>query len=131
MPKPSYLMLLTALNGFSAVLLGALGAHALHDTLVGRGRLDAWNTASHYQLAHAVAGLAALAWAAARPEFGKNLTRAASCWLIGSLLFSGSIYGLALGGPRFLGPITPLGGLAFLAGWLLVAFDSLRPRASS
>lgn len=133
MPKPAYLLSLTALNGFCAVLLGALGAHGLHDTLASRGKIDAWHTAANYQLAHAVVGLAVLLWLSGRPTDGKWLRSAAICWLVGSLLFAGSIYVLALGGPKFFGPITPLGGLAFLAGWALVAIDSLRPqtRASS
>lgn len=126
MPKPSYLMFLTAFNGLSAVVLGAFGAHGLHDTLVARGRLEAWQTAANYQLIHAAAGLAALAWAASRSREGKRLHFAAASWLIGSLLFSGSIYVLALGGPRSLGPVTPLGGLAFMAGWLSLVVESLR-----
>lgn len=126
MPKPIYLTFLTALNGFSAVLLGALGAHALKDRLNARGSLESWHTAAHYQLAHAVAAVALLAWATAQPESRARLHRVAGLWQLGALLFAGSIYGLALGGPRFLGPITPLGGLAFLAGWALLAVEGLR-----
>lgn len=131
MPKPAHLVSLTALNGFCAVLLGALGAHGLHDTLASRGKIDAWHTAANYQLAHAIAGLALLLWLAGRPAGGKCLRSAAVCWLVGSVLFSGSIYVLALGGPKFYGPITPLGGLAFLAGWALVAIDGLRSQTSA
>ncbi len=119
-------MFLSSINGFAAVLLGALGAHALKAELTTRGSLGAWQTASGYQLAHAVAALAVLAWAAAQPERNRRLRRVAACWLAGSLLFAGSIYLLALGGPRMLGPVTPLGGLAFLAGWALLALESLR-----
>ena len=50
------------------------------------------------------------------------------CWTAGTVLFSGSLYLLALGGPRWLGPVTPLGGLALLAGWLLLALAALRGR---
>lgn len=126
MPKRSYPMFLTAFNGITAVALGALGAHALQTRLAARGTLEAWKTASHYQLTHAAASLAVLAWAAAQPERGSRLHRVSLLWQIGGLLFSGSIYCLSLGGPRLLGPVTPLGGVAFLAGWILVAWEGLR-----
>jgi uncharacterized membrane protein YgdD (TMEM256/DUF423 family) len=128
MPKPTYLTLFTASNGFCAVLLGALGAHALEATLSARGSLGAWQTATQYQLAHVVGSLALLAWAAAEPAGARpaRLRRIAWLWQSGCILFSGSIYILALGGPRFLGPVTPLGGLAFLAGWALLAVEAFR-----
>lgn len=77
-----------------------------------------WETAVLYHLIHTVAALAVVVGctnqnAAAQRRF----SRAAACWLLGVLMFSGSLYLLALGGPRWLGPITPLGGLAFMAGW--------------
>lgn len=126
MSKPSSLIFLSALNGFASVLLGALGAHALKARLTANGSLDAWQTAAQYQLVHAVASLALLAWAAAQPERTRCLSRASALWQIGALLFAGSIYCLALGGPRLLGPVTPLGGLAMLGGWLLVIIESFR-----
>ena len=126
MSKPSYLMLLTSLSGFSAVLLGAIGAHALKAPLLAQGTLESWQTAAHYQLAHTLGALGVLVWAALQSGRQTGLHRVAGCWLVGCLLFSGSIYILALGGPRALGPITPLGGLAFLAGWALLARESLR-----
>ena len=131
MPKPPCLIFLSAANGFVAVALGALGAHALKERLTLRGSLSAWQTASGYELAHAVACLAILAWATAQAERRPALHRIAVCWLIGSLLFAGSIYILALGGPRFLGPVTPLGGVAFLVGWALLAIEGLRRPASA
>lgn len=114
-----------------AVLLGALGAHALKGRLVERGSMEAWQTGAHYHLVHAVASLALLAWAATQPERRTRLHRASAFWQLGCLLFAGSIYALALGGPRILGPVTPLGGLAFLTGWVLVAIEGLRPSATS
>jgi uncharacterized membrane protein YgdD (TMEM256/DUF423 family) len=95
---------------FLAVALGAFGAHALKDTLQSRGMLDAWNKAVLYHLAHAVA-LVALALAGAGNR--------ATCFLLmaGIVLFSGSLYAMALSNVRWLGAITPLGGLCFLAGW--------------
>ncbi len=116
-PGPARLAALVALTGFTSVLLGALGAHALKDTLLARGTTAAWETAAHYQLAHALASLAALAWSAAAPDHALALRRIAGWWLLGAWLFAGSIYVLALGGSRFLGPVTPLGGLALLTGW--------------
>ncbi len=128
MQKPSYLLLITGTNGFSAVLLGALGAHALESSLAARGSLAAWETATQYHLGHAVATLALLAWAGAAPSGPRaaRLHRIGWLWQLGCLLFAGSIYVLAMGGPRFLGPITPLGGLAFLAGWALLAVEAFR-----
>ena len=131
MPKPDFLTAFSAINGFAAVLLGAIGAHALRGELSARNTLESWQTASQYHLAHAVAAIALLAWVSARPALAPRLRRAAWCWQIGCLLFAGSIYLLALGGPRFLGPITPLGGLAFLAGWGLLAVEAFRHPPSS
>ncbi len=116
----------TALSGFLAVLLGALGAHALRATLTARATTEAWQTAAQYHLAHTLACLALLAWAAAQPTRAIRLQRIAALWLLGCLLFAGSIYALAAGGPRFLGPVTPLGGLAFLVGWGLLAGEAAK-----
>ena len=114
----SLLVAFSGLSGFSAVALGALGAHALHATLTERQTLGSWQTAATYHLVHSVAALALLVWAQQEAATrSRRLRLISASWLVGCLLFSGSIYGLALGGPRFLGPITPLGGLAFLAGW--------------
>jgi uncharacterized membrane protein YgdD (TMEM256/DUF423 family) len=116
--------LLTAAGcaGLTAVALGAFGAHALHDRLAAGNHLGTWETAVQFQLVHAVAALAALAAAPAWPEAGRRrLQQAAACWLGGSVAFSGSLYLLALNDSwRWLGPVTPLGGLALLAGWALV-----------
>lgn len=136
MQAPVILILLVALNGFSAVLLGALGAHVLSEQLSANESLGAWQTASQYHLGHAVASVATLAWAAATQARAGARTASLNLttwfWQIGCILFSGSIYMLALGGPRFLGPVTPLGGLAFLTGWGLLAVETLRrPRSSS
>ena len=133
MNTPRLLLLVTALNGFAAVLLGALGAHALEEQLLARDRVGAWQTASQYHLAHGVAALALVAWAAVGHDASRSarLRRAAWFWQVGCILFAGSIYVLALGGPRALGPVTPLGGLAFLAGWGLLAVEAFRRTSSS
>jgi uncharacterized membrane protein YgdD (TMEM256/DUF423 family) len=91
----------------------------------------AWETASRYHLFHSVAllGIAALIRASPSGSGNAQLTWAARCWCIGMILFSGSLYWLALGGPRWLGPVTPIGGVALMAGWLLLIVAALAKRA--
>ena len=105
-----------AFLGFTGVGLGAFGAHALKDTLLARGTTDSWRTAVTYQLIHALALLAVSTREVDRQSTVK-WDVVGYCWLAGTALFSGSIYGLSLGGPRLLGPITPLGGLLMMGGW--------------
>jgi len=95
---------------FLAVALGAFGAHGLRSNLEARGMLDVWNKAVFYHLIHAIA-LLVLAL------YGTMNRGACLLLLIGILLFSGSLYGLALTNVRWLGAVTPLGGLCFLVGW--------------
>lgn len=113
--------------GATGVGLGAFGAHVLKAQLLATGQLDNWRTAVSYQMIHVVAALAlwTLLQAADRPPRPGLLRGAIFCWLAGLILFSGSIYGLCLGGPRWLGPVTPLGGLALIAGWLCVLAASV------
>lgn len=118
-------LFLAAIAGITAVILGAFGAHALKDTLAARSTTAAWQTAVLYHLVHAIAllgvGLFSTANlidnASARAPVSRWFGRAAICWATGIVLFSGSLYVLAVGGPRWLGPITPLGGVALIAGW--------------
>jgi uncharacterized membrane protein YgdD (TMEM256/DUF423 family) len=102
----------------------------LKATLIERGMMQAWETGSRYHLFHAVALLGAAAWT--RAASGSNDARlmfwAARLWCLGIVLFSGSLYWLALGGPRWLGPVTPLGGVALMAGWLLLAVAAFSKR---
>ena len=95
---------------FLAVALGAFGAHALKTTLESHGMLDAWNKAVFYHFIHALALLVLALFGA---------TNRGAWWFLfaGILLFSGSLYAMALTNVRSLGAITPLGGLCFLAGW--------------
>lgn len=104
----------SALAALLAVGLGAFGAHALAADLAAREMTAVWKTAVFYHLVHAVA-----AWAGSfcPSQASGHLHRAGWSWLVGIVLFSGSLYLLSLGGPRWLGPITPLGGLAFMLGW--------------
>ena len=105
------------------VALGALGAHALRARLEPR-MLDAFEVAVRYQMYHALA-LLAVAWVAGRSP-GTLAPAAGWLFVAGTVLFSGSLYGLSLGGPRWLGPVTPLGGAAFIAGWLCLAVAAWR-----
>jgi uncharacterized membrane protein YgdD (TMEM256/DUF423 family) len=115
------LLLVAALLGAAGVALGAFGAHGLRSRLDARA-LEIWETAVRYHLIHAVALLAL-----ALSPHAAALRGAGWLFAAGIAGFSGSLYLLALGvGPRaVLGPITPLGGLAFVAGWLWIAKAAL------
>jgi uncharacterized membrane protein YgdD (TMEM256/DUF423 family) len=101
---------------FLAVVLGAFGAHTLRSTLEHRGMLDVWNKAVLYHFIHAIALLVLALY---------GTVNRWAWWLLfaGTFLFSGSLYLMALTNLRWLGAITPVGGLCFLAGWasLIVA----------
>jgi uncharacterized membrane protein YgdD (TMEM256/DUF423 family) len=105
------------------VVLGAFGAHALRESL-GPDDLATFEIGVRYQMYHALA-LLAVAWAAGRWE-SPLLT--ASGWLFvgGIVVFSGSLYALVLSGQRWLGAVTPIGGVAFIAAWVLLAWVALR-----
>lgn len=116
-------LIIGALSAFVGVAAGAFGAHGL------KGRLDAealaiFETAARYEMYHAFA-LLAVAWAQTR---WPGAAASASGWLfvVGTILFSGSLYLLSLTGTRWLGAITPFGGVAFLAGWLCLAWAAFR-----
>ncbi|MEM7219974.1 MAG: DUF423 domain-containing protein [Pseudomonadota bacterium] len=110
------------LNGLLAVGLGAFGAHALKPRLLAADTLSAWDTAVLYHLVHSAALLGLAAWWRAS---GASMAGPAIAFLLGMLMFSGSLYWLALGGPRWLGPVTPIGGTALLAGWGLIVWHAL------
>jgi uncharacterized membrane protein YgdD (TMEM256/DUF423 family) len=111
-------LVMAGILGLTGVALGAMGAHQLEPALTQRGMLHAWETASRYHIIHAVALLGLAAWQQANsPENSRAEIWVARCWSAGTILFSGSLYLLAVGGPRWLGPVTPLGGVALLAGW--------------
>jgi len=116
-------ILIGALSAALAVITGAFAAHGL------RGQIDAaglaiWETASRYQMAHAL-GLIAVGLASDRLR-GAALAAAGVCFVLGTVLFCGSLYALVLSGVRGLGAITPIGGVAFIAGWLCLAWAALR-----
>ncbi len=109
-PSPLFLRL-TVFLGFSAVLLGAFGAHLLKGTLIEHQTVEVWKTASFYHLTHAIL----LLFLIHLPGFQKN---SFYLFFFGLLLFSGSLYLLALTPFKWLGPITPIGGLLLMGGWL-------------
>ena len=126
------LKLAAGVLGACGVALGAFGAHALKIRLEAAGHTDTWNTAVFYHLIHTVAILAVTLVLEGTAPAAKSrfLQTAAVAWTIGIILFSGSLYALSLGGPRWLGPVTPLGGLAFLIGWGCVLANGLKTPAS-
>ena len=114
------LTFLTVLLGFTAVALGAFGAHgvksALGDASDAAQRLAWWDTGARYHFFHALAvGLVAVQAAHVTNRF---TTWAAALFTVGVVLFSGSLYVMCLTGVRALGAVTPLGGVAFLGGWI-------------
>ncbi|HYD98553.1 MAG TPA: DUF423 domain-containing protein [Alphaproteobacteria bacterium] len=112
------------LSGALAVALGAWAAHGL-EARFGVRAAELVRLGSQYQLVHALALLAALALAG--QGAGRRAARvAAGGFMLGSVLFCGALYALAFGLPRGFGAVAPLGGLAFIAGWLALAFCARR-----
>ncbi len=109
--------LLGAISAGLGVAIGAFAAHGLRGRITDE-MLAVFETGARYQMYHALA-LLAVALASARWP-GPALSGAGWCFVVGTILFSGSLYALSVTGVRVLGAITPLGGLAFLAGWILV-----------
>jgi len=107
----SFCRQIAALLGGFAVLLGAFGAHALKSILEAHQSVATWHTASHYHLIHSVV----LLWVSSQKEGGSIPFVA---FTAGIILFSGSLYLLAVTGMHWLGLLTPFGGLALIIGWL-------------
>ena len=122
--NPTRALRIAAITGFLAVALGAFGAHVLKATLEANGQVQTWQTAAHYHLVHAVVllVLALRTTVAPRPFlfFGAGI-----------VIFSGSLYLLAVTNVRWLGAITPIGGICLLLGWLTLAFGRGRINAAS
>ena len=115
--QPRTLPLLAALCAFLAIAFGAFGAHMIADP-----QAKAWaQTGTAYLLPHAVAVFALLGWRQA-----KGLPLAAAMLLLGAAVFAFSLYGLALGMPRFLGMVAPVGGTLMMLGWLMAGWALLR-----
>jgi len=117
---------LAAASGFISVAAGAFGAHGLEGKISARG-LAAFETGARYQMYHALA-LVAVAWMAAKGLARRTVNFAGWAFVVGTLLFSGSLYVLGLTGSRALVWLTPLGGLGFLAGWAGLFVAALRTK---
>ncbi len=115
-----------ALHGFLAVALGAFGAHALKDIVDDYG-LGIWETAVQYQMFHAT-GLLIIGLLMSSKLLGevKQLKLAGIFFNLGIVFFAGSLYVLAVSGIKVLGAITPIGGVLFLAGWVLIIVSALK-----
>jgi uncharacterized membrane protein YgdD (TMEM256/DUF423 family) len=121
--KQRHLIACGAVNMFIAVAAGAFGAHALKQSLSPE-MLAIWHTAANYQMVHALGLIAiGLMMSGFHPIL---LKRAGLIMLVGTIIFSGSLYLLAMSGIRMLGAITPIGGAAFLLAWAMVAWAALR-----
>jgi uncharacterized membrane protein YgdD (TMEM256/DUF423 family) len=124
---------LAALSGLTAVILGAFGAHSLR-ALLNADQLMVWEKGVQYQIYHALALFICSLYL--KKEFSTSIRNAAFCFIAGILLFSGSLYLLATkdltGVPvLIIGPLTPIGGFFFIAGWGLVLMHAMRQRESS
>jgi len=126
--KAKWLGLAGAFWAFWAVILGAFGAHGLKESMEAAGGTATWETAVDYHFRHALALLALACLRGVQLIPGRTALLAGACFETGIILFSGSLYWLALDGPGWLGPVTPLGGFSFLAGWILIGLGLLRNR---
>ena len=115
-----------AFSGAIAVLLGAFGAHGLKDR-VSAEDLEIWRTAVLYHALHSIA----LVLFGLFQERRRSGSAPGLLFLLGIVVFGGTLYGIVLGGPRWLGAVTPLGGLALIAGWILFGIQALRPGNAS
>lgn len=124
--KPHAWIVCGALLAALSVAMGAFGAHGLKEQLAATSRTDTFETAARYHMYHAIALI--LVGLLAGGGGSRALDVAGWCFLAGILIFSGLCYALSLGGPRFLGAIVPIGGVAFIAGWIAMAVGTLRNR---
>ena len=121
-------LIIAAISGFFAVIIGAFAAHGLKQILA-HEMLEVVKTGVQYQMYHALVLLLVALWLTQKSA-PSGLKAAGLAFILGTLMFSGSLYALALGAPRWLGPITPLGGLCFLVGWLLLTIAAWRTRSA-
>ncbi|MEM8868327.1 MAG: DUF423 domain-containing protein [Verrucomicrobiota bacterium] len=120
--KIDQIFLLGSVFALISVGMGAFGAHALKETLLANETTQTWKTAVQYQMWHALA----LILCSIRRKTCKIHRLTPLAFSLGILLFSGSLYWLALGGPSWLGPITPLGGITLMLGWVLLINKALK-----
>ena len=125
MTRPATTIAIAAILGLISVIAGAAGTHALRDTL-DAGTLRTFETAARFQMYHALAliaiGILSIHWQT------RALTVSAALFTLGILLFSGSLYILALSGIGIFGAIAPIGGICLMAGWATLAFAAFRTK---
>lgn len=119
-----HFLMFAAVSGLLAVILGAFGAHGLKGKL-DESLLSAFQTGVQYHFYHTFALMLVALMMYRFPQVDM-LRWSGFAFVVGIVLFSGSLYALALGGPRWLGPVTPLGGLFFMVGWLCVLISAWR-----
>jgi len=124
--NPRAWLVLGALLAALSVAMGAFGAHGLKEQLAAANRTDTFETAARYHMYHAIAVV--LVGLLAAGGSNRAFDIAGWCFLAGILIFSGLCYALALGGPKYLGAIVPIGGVAFIAGWIALAVGALKNR---
>lgn len=117
-------LVVAAISGALAVAIGAFGAHILQDLLAQNDRLDTFDTASQYHFYHTIALL--IIGLLMRDSNDGILKRSAMAFVLGILIFSGSLYTLSVTNITFLGAITPIGGILFIIGWALLAIFALK-----
>ncbi|KIG12279.1 hypothetical protein DB30_01620 [Enhygromyxa salina] len=117
-------LIIAGLLGLLGVAAGAFGAHGL-EARISVEQLEWWQTAARYQQIHALA-LLAVGWGAGAWSPWRG--RAALCFCVGVVVFAGTLYAMALGGPRILGAVTPVGGLALITGWALIVVHAVQAR---
>ncbi|MFC1236042.1 DUF423 domain-containing protein [Vibrio sp. F74] len=124
--RSAKLLVISGVSGFIFVALGAFAAHSLQ-SMLSDYFIAVFKTGVQYQALHtlAVMACAILLRFNSNEKVQKGLFRAAICFIIGILCFSGSLYGLALTGMKWFGPITPIGGVMFLIGWVFFVYSAL------
>lgn len=115
-----FILLFASINGAIAVMLGAFAAHGLKPH-ISASLLSAFETGSDYHLLHVIALIALAVLLLYLSVVSVWFKISAYCWMVGVVLFSGSLYGLALGAPSWFGPITPVGGFLLITGWIFFA----------
>jgi uncharacterized membrane protein YgdD (TMEM256/DUF423 family) len=125
--NPSFWTLAGSVLGFFAVVLGAFGAHGIKNQITPES-MQIYQTASQYQMFHALALVGLGAWLSAHPDFAQSKLSQFCGWgfILGTIVFSGSLYFLSVTGIRWLGAVTPIGGVLFLMSWLNFAWLAWR-----
>jgi uncharacterized membrane protein YgdD (TMEM256/DUF423 family) len=121
-------ILIGSISGGLSVITGAFGAHGLRDQFTPR-QMEIYQTACHYQLIHALALIALGIFAGSLAKDGltpTSLSVAGWAFTVGTIIFSGSLYALAITDIKILGAITPIGGLAFIVGWFSLAYTAFK-----